>query len=93
MPIEVIEVVDECELCKKNPEGMCSPCYMEALTDFARMTVLQHLFAMVICIFMFEFKGIYVEFCWTIERLFEIGDYAHNGYFEELGIDWRKPLI
>jgi hypothetical protein len=79
-----------CPACKSNPDGICSECYTDLLTDMCRLNSFEHLVMMVVCLLNFEFKGVVVEFCWAIERLFEIGDYGPEGYLAELKIDWRK---
>ena len=81
------------DLCKCNKEDPCQACYHAILTEIARMTVPQHLFAVLICLFNFSFVGIIVEFWWAMERLFRFGDYAPNGKFDQMGIDWTKPLV
>jgi hypothetical protein len=54
------------------------------------MGIIGHLLMTLICLFHFEFVGIFVEFSWAVERLFGIGDYAEGGWFDELGIKWRE---
>ena len=81
---------EECSECHQTEP--CDACYKKVLTELARLTVLQHLLASAVCLFNFEFIGVFVEICWAVERLFKVGDYTPGGKFDKMGIDWRKPL-
>lgn len=79
-----------CPACDRNQDGICSECYINTLTEMARLSSFEHLLHALLCLFCFEFKGLVVELVWAVERLFEVGDYGPNGHFDELKIDWRK---
>lgn len=77
--------------CEHQNHRPCKACIDEFIAPMARMSSLGHFFTAFVCLFNFEFYGILVELVWAVQRLFEIGDYGPEGWFKELGIDWKKP--
>lgn len=75
--------------CEHQVRGFCKDCTVE-VAEMARMNAFQHLLMVFVCLFNFEGYGIIVELAWCFQRLFEVGDYGPDGWFAELGIDWRK---
>lgn len=76
--------------CEHQNHNPCRQCINEIIAPMANLGFFGHLVASVWCLLNFEFYGILVEFVWAFQRILRMGDYAEGGWFDELGIDWRK---
>lgn len=81
-----------CELCKKNPGQICEACATNLEEALACMSVFQHLASVIVCLINFQFKGMFIQLSWAVERLLHIGDYSTGGYFDQCGYRWRDGL-
>lgn len=82
----------KCTNCGNDEEcrfGICFDCASAGELRAARRTVLGHLRKAVTNIFAGNWRYMRFDVSWAMQRALSRGDYAKDGYFDAMGVDWR----
>lgn len=82
-----------CTSCKRevNDErfGVCFECAQDGEKRAAKRSVLQHVQSFWKHIKTKKYEYAKYDITWAFQRLFRVGDYKKDGYFDLEGYDWR----
>ena len=82
-----------CKKCSADTElcfGFCFDCASDGELRAARRTVVEHIAAAIFNARNRQWKYVRYDLRWATQRLFRRGDYARDGYFDQMGVDWRS---